>query len=107
MKPACLSLLLIACFFACSSPDTKTKTAAQTKPRDSAAVADTAVSHPYVYTPKIFLAEQGITVPPYGLEKVKGLIAKIESADDTTGHSEETEMMDEQAYSRLSIAEKF
>jgi hypothetical protein len=109
MKTICLSLAFILVLFACSSPGAKTKTKDVTLVKDTVTVS-TGVdsSQPQFYKPVLFTEEEGITVPPYGLDTVKKLIAKIKNVEDTvTGGESSTEPLDANLYVALSFNEKF
>jgi hypothetical protein len=47
------------------------------------------------------------TFPPYGLDKVKALIAKLKYVDDPEGGDMGTKALDEKKYASLSFNEKF
>jgi hypothetical protein len=109
MKPYFLPLFLTTYFFACSSPAGKTPKVtpspayflaapAATSPKDSSQDANNL---------RAYWDDEGITVPPYGLDRVTTLICKIESVDDTLAVSGSTEALSDSSYSSLSFDEKF
>jgi hypothetical protein len=121
MKLTYLPLSLFLWLAACSSPAAQNKPQNITQQQDtSAAQSDSQPVDPkqntttvtagdstpaHVYKARIFLEEDGVTVPPYGLEKVKALVAKIQFIeDDGIGGSEG---LDEKKYNSLSLKEKF
>jgi hypothetical protein len=71
--------------------------------KSAAPVSDTTKKE--IIKGQIFLNTEGVTVPPYGLDKIKKLIAKIEVTSDEGDGGIET--INEQAYNSLSIKEKF
>jgi len=127
MKPYRLTLLLVACIWACSSPKKKS-IPAQTSDSPTIAAAsgtaDTTIAaaatdgQPYDYSKsdyeeegtgvtKDWSSHKGFTVPPFGLEKVRALIGKIKVVDDTAGEDGFLETMDDKTYAALSLDEKF
>lgn len=121
MKPTLICLVLAVCIFSCASPDTKTAPTgdgtAATAMADSlaahqadtpvAAASDTAGTASritYATGPTFFLKGDDLTIPPYGLEKIKRLATKILQVDD--GESG-TDSLDIKIYDSLTLREKF
>src|SRR5689334_4808610 len=94
MKPFYLSLILMLALFACALPDAKSQHASHKK--------DTA-DEEFVFKLMPFI-DGSIMQPPYGLDRVKALIAKMESK--STDNFVATRL-DAKVYDSLSFNEKF
>jgi len=101
MKPFYLSLGLMLALFAFST-DAKSQHAASKK-----GTAPKAANSDEEYDLKLrpFIDERIITVPPYGLDRVKALIAKMES--ESTNKFILATQLDAKVYDSLSFNEKF
>jgi len=93
--------------FACSSPGAKS-TSKDTNPKKDTASTTADTSQPRFYKPVLF-TEEGVTVPPYGLDTVKALIKKIKwkEGDDPEAGETSTEALNPKVYAALSFNEKF
>ena|SRR5215831_14161425 len=119
---------LIIWLFSCSSPDTKKKSS-EVSPRHDTLIANDSnpiaidttgkkeiISSsnqasgddlPYPgWQPRIFQSDK-VTVPSYGLDTVKALIAKVRPQADTSGGDDGMEALDERTYASLSLEQKF
>ncbi|HXB07060.1 MAG TPA: hypothetical protein VNW04_08090 [Puia sp.] len=109
MKPTVIAFILAACFYSCASPDKKPAIAADDKKKDSVPVAtDTSVAQAQPQTQQsnttFFLNQERLTIPPYGLEKVKTLTAHVKYVEDG---EQGTDSLDQRVYDSLSLREKF
>ena len=109
-----LHLILLLWLAACSSPaaqNAKTETAsAQSKsdtPKiDSDYEVDTSLNWIYNDTSANY-SQYDTTFPPYGLDKIKALIAKLKYVEDPEGGESGTTALDKKTYASLSFNEKF
>jgi hypothetical protein len=101
----------IACMLwlaACSSPAAQNTTPNTTPKKDSiVATVDSTSSIPKFYDPVLFIDKDEVTVPPYGLDKVKALVKKIPYVEDPEGGETSTEVLDAKVYASLSFPEQF
>jgi hypothetical protein len=107
-----LPLILLLWLAACSSPaaqNTKTQNASaqsDTPKNDSEPEVDTNLDWIYKDTSANY-TQNDTTFPPYGLAKVKALIAKLEYIEDAEGGDMGTKALDKKKYASLSFNEKF
>jgi hypothetical protein len=99
-----LPLGLILWLAACASPAAQDKTANKDTTATAAAITTDTTSSEDVYDS---YARYDTTFPPYGLEKVKALIAKIKFVDDPEGGDMGTSALSDKNYASLSFKEKF
>jgi hypothetical protein len=102
MKKILLLLVLIPAFYACSGPDKKGTANA---PSDSASVKDSGISRQDTTLAQI--PDEYDIDPPFGLDKIKKLVAGLKKVDDTSGGDGSTEALDDKTYASLSLDEKF
>ena len=107
-----LPLILLLWLAACSSPaaqNTKTESPSaqsDTPKNDSDPEVDTSLNWVYDDTTANY-SQYDTTFPPYGLDKVKALIAKLKFVEDPEGGDMGTKAPDKKAYASLSFNEKF
>lgn len=101
MKLTYLPLSLFLWLAACSSPAAQNKP--QTTKQDASVTVDSS-SADEGYEPS---EPEEITFPPYGLDTVKALIAKIIYKEDPDCGECGTKALDDKTYASLSLKEKF
>ncbi|OQP57129.1 hypothetical protein A3860_11235 [Niastella vici] len=101
MKPFYLFLGLMLALFACAAPDARSQNASHKK--DTASKA-TNPDEEYVFKLIPFI-DKSIMEPPYGLDRLKALIAKMES--ESTDKFIVATQLDAKVYDSLSFNEKF
>jgi len=127
MKPTLICLVLAVCIYSCASPDKKAAPAGDSttatgdnpvsQKTDSAATAGSTSSdssgEPRLQarvvqdTLKLFLEGEDLSIPPYGLEKIKALAKKGVRIDDPYGGDQSTDSLDAKVYDALTLREKF
>lgn len=107
MKLTWLPLSLFLWLVACSSPGAQNASKHTALKKDTTVVPAIDSSEEYVDKPQIYL-EDGILVPPYGLDTIKALVAKIKYVDQSEDCGDcGSEALDEKTYASLSLNEKF
>lgn len=109
-----IPLILLLWLAACSSPaaqNAKTETASaqsksDTPKNNSDYEVDTSLNWIYEDTSDNY-SQYDTTFPPYGLDKVKALIAKLKYVEDPEGGDMGTKALDKKSYASLSFSEKF
>jgi hypothetical protein len=104
MKPQYLTFLVITACYACSSPNKKSSSANPIKKTVSLKDSTKAVSRLAQIQNSL---DSDITTPPYGLKKVKDLIAAIKDVPDSDRDDANIAALDEKTYASLSLDEKF
>jgi len=121
MKSTLICLVLAVCLYSCASPDKKmtpkgdgpfarkdtpSSAGKGTTPGDS---TDAAPPQARLVqdTLKLFLEGEDLSIPPYGLEKIKELAKKGVRIDDPYGGDQSTDSLEEKVYDALTLREKF
>jgi hypothetical protein len=101
-----LPLSLFLWLAACSSPAAQNTSQQPIEKKDSTAGTAVAIADT-VQPEEEEEVENNITEPPYGLEKVKALIGKLQLVDEPEGGDAGTKALDKKTYAALSLNEKF
>lgn len=99
--PLCLFLWLAAC----SSPGAQNVSQNNNESKDSTAIPIPDTTKPYEEEEDAYVHDK--TEPPYGLDTVKALIAKIKFVENPEGGETGSKALDEKTYASLSFNEKF
>jgi hypothetical protein len=100
-----LPLSLFLWLAACSSPGAQNASNNTTASKNSTAIPVADTTQPYEEEEDEYVHD--ITEPPYGLDKVKALIAKLTLVEDPESGDTGSKALDKKTYASLSLNEKF
>lgn len=109
MKPTLIALALLTCLFSCNSRHNTSATTPPKKNDPAIAANDTGLLElPWLARSAggLYLADQVIAVPPYGLEKIKLLVSRVPH-DPKRDDYGSTDSLSQRMYKSLSFREKF